>query len=137
MALLTAPFMRPIIYSLEAILEKDLDPFEQFKYLLEEIVILGIPKGLQFTEPNLAYLSNCIFYDFTVKHTILIKGEQKSVEIRFGLSITRSKVIVTTRTIFDNRTEIYSSIDEFDSVYKDYVEISHLVKKKILHFVRF
>ena len=133
MDLLIAPLIRPEILSLDRILEMELDPFESLKYLLEEIVILGIPKGIQFTEPKF-YPKDCICYDFTVKHSILINGEVKTVDITFMLTISCGKVAVTTKTMFDKTTEIYKSFDEFGSIYDNYIDISLLVKEKITLF---
>ncbi len=135
MSLLSAPYMRPIIYSMEAILTNDLNPFAELKYLLEEIVILGIPKGMLFIEPNMFHLKDCIWYDFIVKHSILINGEVKKVDITFLLTISCGKVDLTTVTIFDNTTEIYKSFDEFGSIYDNYIDISLLVKEKINTFL--
>ena len=137
MALLSAPYMRPIIYSMEAILANDLDPFAELKYLLEEILILGIPKDLLFVEPNMVYFTDCIWYDFTVKHSILIDGEVKPLDIRFLLTISCGKVTLATITLFDNKTEIYKSFDEFGSIYNNYIDVSLLVKEKIHTFLPF
>jgi len=131
MALLSAPYMRPIIYSMEAILANDLNPFAELKYLLEEIVILGIPKDMLFVEPNMLHLKDCIWYDFTVKHSILINGEVKKVDIIFMLTIFCGKVTLATMTMFDITTQIYKSFDEFGSIYDNYIDISLLVKEKI------
>jgi hypothetical protein len=137
MALLSAPYMRPIIYSMEAILANDLNPFAELKYLLEEILILGIPKGLLFVEPDMFHLKDCIWYDFTVKHSLLINGEVKTLDIKFLLTISCGKVTLATITLVDNTTEIYKSFDEFGSIYNNYIDVSLLVKEKIHTFLPF
>jgi hypothetical protein len=136
MALLYAPYMRPIIYSMETILARELNPYENLKYLLEEIVILSIPKGLVFVEPNMTCFADFIFYDFTVKHTISIQGQEKPIDINVFINITYTHVIVKITSIYDDRTEIYKCVRDFMSIENNYIDISLFIKEKIMLFIR-
>jgi hypothetical protein len=136
MALLYAPLQRPIIYSIEAILTKELDPYANLKYLLEEIVILSIPKGLVFVEPNMMCFTDSIFYDFTIKHPILIQEKEKMIDIRVVITITYNNVSVKITTIYDSNTEIYKCVNGFMSVENNYIDISLFIKEKIQLFIK-
>jgi hypothetical protein len=136
MALLYAPLQRPIIYSIEDILARELEPYANLKYLLEEIVILSIPKGLVFVEPNMMCFTDTIFYDFTVKHCILIDGLCKSVDINVLITITYASVTVKIRSVYDAKTEIYKCVRDYMSIEDNYIDISLFVKQKIQLFIK-
>ncbi len=136
MALLCAPYMRANIYSMEAMMHNDLKPYEKLKYLLEEIVILSIPKGVMFVEPSMLCLKDIIFYDFIVKHYILIQGQEKTIDIKVFITITDDNVQVKIKSVYDNQTEIYTCFNNFISIKKNYIDISIFIKEKITLFIK-
>jgi hypothetical protein len=135
MALLTASLKRLELFQGNDIPSEDLAPFAFHEYLLGKIVKLSIPERVLVVDQRLLTLRDSIFHTFKVKHTLLIKGEEKSVDTTVSIDVFKSSVAIRITVLYDNKNEILNMHQNFLQLQESFLDICVFLKYKITFFM--